>query len=116
MAAQLLEHRLQKTLTRVPSTIHFQSNGNVESEVKRYILFYVKNDKNSDAALDALKKNKILSEDTHAQNALRLGQKRPWWLEGVPTIFDKSTSSLLKGNACIHFIQTFKKNNLFRVL
>jgi hypothetical protein len=87
-----------------------------DSEVRRYILFYVKGDEHSRDALEKLKKNKALCFDTHVQNAATLGKRKPWWLDGVPTLFDKSRSSLLKGSSCIEFIEQYKKqNDLFRM-
>jgi hypothetical protein len=128
-ASKFLEKRIEKTLAKpIPSFLsqstqsnshEFYHNETIEnknentkiadSEVRRYILFYVKNDEPSKEALDKLKKNKALSDDTFVQNAAKLGKRKPWWLDGVPTLFDKSKSSLLKGSSCIEFIEHYKK-------
>jgi hypothetical protein len=118
MTSRFLEKRLEKTI------VSLARNGEekplvvvADSEVRRYILFYVKSDPFSKEALEKLKKNKVLCADTHVQNAATLGKQKPWWLDGVPTLFDKSRSSLLKGSACIEFIEKFKKPaELFRML
>jgi hypothetical protein len=123
-ASKFLEKRIEKTLAKpIPSfsskstsnldqTETFEKQDNTiiaDSEVRRYILFYVQNDEPSKEALDKLKKNKALSDDTFVQNAAKLGKRKPWWLDGVPTLFDKSKSSLLKGSSCIEFIEHYKK-------
>lgn len=117
-ASRFLEKRIEKTLakpifscTKSELNNHNEINQEIvaDSEVRRYILFYVKNDEPSKEALDKLKKNKALSADTFVQNAAKLGKKKPWWLDGVPTLFDKSKSSLLKGTNCIEFIEHYKK-------
>jgi hypothetical protein len=114
-ASQFIEKRIEKTPVK-PSVVS-DSNSIADSEVRRYILFYSKHDDHSKEALEKLKLNKSLFLDTFLQNAATLGSKRPWWLEGVPTLFDKSTSSLLKGSACIEFIEQYKKpSELFRLL
>jgi hypothetical protein len=124
-ASKFLEKRIEKTLAKPIPSFSLKSNSDTfnnetikkqnenskiaDSEVRRYILFYVKNDEPSKEALDKLKKNKALSDDTFVQNAAKLGKRKPWWLDGVPTLFDKSKSSLLKGSSCIEFIETYKK-------
>jgi hypothetical protein len=128
-ASKFLEKRIEKTLAKPIPSFSSKSNSNIsqelydnktienqnetikisDSEVRRYILFYVKNDEPSKEALDKLKKNKALSDDTFVQNAAKLGKRKPWWLDGVPTLFDKSKSSLLKGSSCIEFIDHYKK-------
>ena len=120
-ASKFLERRLEKTLVtplgKLNKELENDNEGKVaDSEVRRYILFYVKNDENSREALEKLKKNKSLCSDTHVQNAAKLGSKKPWWLDGVPTLFDKARSSLLKGESCIEFIEQYKKpKDLFRM-
>jgi hypothetical protein len=118
-ASQFLEKRIEKTLIKPALDSNSSQNLAIiaDSEVRRYILFYSKHDDNSLEALEKLKLNKVLYLDTFLQNAATLGAKRPWWLEGVPTLFDKSTSSLLTGSSCIEFIEQYKKpSELFRIL
>lgn len=127
-ASKFLERRIEKTIAKpilshekevVEKEKENEASKNVivaDSEVCRYILFYVKGDEHSREALEKLKKNKILCADTHVQNAAKLGKRKPWWLDGVPTLFDKSRSSLLKGTSCIEFIEQYKKPlDLFRM-
>jgi hypothetical protein len=124
-ASKFLEKRILKTLALPVSKNDVgekdkdNKDDNItvaDSEVRRYILFYVKGDEHSRDALEKLKKNKALCYDTHVQNAATLGKRKPWWLDGVPTLFDKSRSSLLKGSSCIEFIEQYKKqNDLFRM-
>ena len=116
--SRFVEKRLEKTIVALVRNGEEKPSIFVsDSEVRRYILFYVKSYTFSREALEKLKKNKALCSDTHVQNAASLGKQKPWWLDGVPTLFDKSKSSLLKGSSCIEFIEKFKKPaELFRMV
>ena len=105
MASKILERRLDHTVV-------FQKKIVSESSIeKRYVLFYLKNNDHCKEALDALKKNKFLVQVTVLQSVTKI-RKKPWWLDGVPTLLDRNEKSLLKGNECIHFLKKHKNRTV----
>lgn len=89
---------LAKTMTTVAM------DKEAASEFKRFLLYVVPTDPNSQKAVEIMNRGHDLQEDVWVQDVRLLKPPLPPWLDGVPTIVRRSSGEVYKGSACLTFL------------
>lgn len=78
-----------------------------DSAYKRFIMYVLPQDSNSNNAMQLLDRNSHMSHQTWVQDVRALPTK-PTWLRGVPAVADTESKRAFLGTEALQFIQSFK--------
>lgn len=85
-------------MTDQEDAIQAKINSLPDDSFYNYILYILKNDPPSDAAV------KRSHQQIYVQDVSELPDPLPDWLVGVPTLFDKSMNRVRQGQECLDYL------------